>query len=68
MVAINRDGRGAESKRTKSFPTACSRRTVEKREVRRVPRNGVELPVAKGLEFHTSYTVTHLAFDQFPYP
>ena len=64
MVTINRDGRGAESKRTKSFPTACSRRTLR----RGILRNGVQLPVAKGLEVHTSYTVTHLAFDQFSNP
>ena len=31
MVAMDRDDRGAESQRTKSFPTACSRRTLEKR-------------------------------------
>ena len=50
MVAMDRDDRGAESKRTKNFPSACSRRTLR----RGILRNGVQLPVAKGLEVHTS--------------
>ena len=30
MVAMDRNDRGAESQRTKSFHTACSRTTLEK--------------------------------------